>query len=73
MQIFFTKSERNVKKHTQAWILGQVKAVLDTKGIKGICLNKLPYNSGGLYATKEASDIISELIDDLVFYGGHWM
>jgi len=53
--------------------LSQVKAVLDTKTIKGICTNKLPYNSGGLYTTKEASDIISELIDDLVFYGGHWM
>lgn len=65
MQIFFTKSERSVKKHTQAWIFGQVKAVLDTKGTKGICLNKLPYNSGGLHTTKEASDTISVKFEKL--------
>ncbi len=73
MQIFFTKSERSVKKHTQTWILGQVKAVLDTKGIESICLNKLPYNYDELYTTEKASEIIYGLIEDSVYYGGHRM
>lgn len=72
-QIFFTESERTVKKHSQAWILSQVKAVLDTKNIKGICLNKLPQNYGELYTTARASEIIADLVDDSMFYGGHWM
>lgn len=72
-RIQFTHQEKTIKKHSQAWIIGQAKAVLNDKGIKGLCTNKLPQNYGELYTTEEASEIIADLVDDSLFYGGYWM
>ena len=64
----FTFKEQTVRRHPVSFLVQQVKAVLDLKRIKGICMNKMPDDSGQLYTTAEASRIIDDVVWDSVYH-----
>ena len=66
--MIFTTKEKTIRKHNVNFIMGQVRAVLNEKKVKGICVNRAPEDHGQLYTTEHASAIIEQIVDDSLYY-----
>jgi hypothetical protein len=64
----YTFKEKTVRRHNVGFIHKQVRAVLDLKNIKGMCMNKMPADHGQLYTTEQASRIINDVVQDSIYY-----
>lgn len=64
----FTHRESTLRRHNVNFLMQQVKAVLELKRVKGVCMNKMPIDNGQLYTTREASRIIDDVVWDSVYH-----
>lgn len=64
----FTFKEKTLKRHDVNFIATQIRSVLNERRIRQMCTNKLPYDSGQLYTTEQASRIIDSVVWDSVYH-----
>lgn len=66
----FTQSEKTVKKYKTSFALAQARDVLrDKYGLTQVCTDTTAkYSKDVLFTTEEVSQVISDLIDDTLYY-----
>lgn len=66
--MIFTTKEKTEKRHDVNFIVGQARAVIADKRVKGLCMNDVPVDNGQLYTTEHASALIAAIVDASLYY-----